>query len=93
MRRAGIKANFPRWTKKFRTTIWKNTGFNREGDTLKLSGGGRTKKVREEFEISIPIPDPLRDCLRCLEIRLFYDKKARRDFWHIVVENGVKPKP
>jgi hypothetical protein len=47
LRRAGIKANFPRWTKKFRTTIWKNTGFQREGDTLKLSGGGRIQKERE----------------------------------------------
>jgi putative transposase len=93
LRKAGIKANFPHWTKKYRTTSWKNTGFKREGDTLKLSGGGRTKKEREEFEISIPIPEQLLGCLRLLEVRLVYDKKDRRYFWHIVVENGIKPKP
>jgi hypothetical protein len=40
LRKAGIKANFPHWTKKYRTTIWKGTGFEREGDTIRLSGGG-----------------------------------------------------
>jgi putative transposase len=94
LRKAGFtEARFPHWTKTFRTTIWKNTGFKREGDTLKLSGGGRTKKEREELEISLPIPDRLRDCLRFLEVRLVYDKKARRYFWHLVAENGIKPKP
>jgi putative transposase len=94
LRKAGFaEAKFPHWTKKFRTTIWKNTGFKREGDTLKLSGGGRTKKEREERSVSLPIPERLRDCLRFLEVRLVYDKKARRYTWHVVVENGLKPKP
>ncbi len=93
VRKAGFtEARFPHWTKTFRTTIWKNTGFKREGDTLRLSGGGRTKKEREEFEISLPIPERLRDCLRFLEVRLVYNKEARRYTWHIVVENGLKPK-
>ena len=94
LRKAGIaEAKFPHRPKKFRTTIWKTTGFKREGDTLKLSGGGRTKKEREERSVALPIPERLRDCLRFLEVRLVYDKKVRRYFWHVVVENGLKPKP
>ena len=94
LRKAGFtEAKFPHWTKKFRTTIWKNTGIKRHGDVLELSCGGRTKKEREERKISFPIPTALRDCRRFLEVRLVYDKKARRYFWHIVVENGKQPKP
>jgi len=94
LRKAGFtEAKFPHWTKKFRTTIWKNTAIKRHYDVLELSCGGRTKKEREERKISFPIPTALRDCLRFLEVRLVYDKKARRYFWHIVVENGKQPKP
>jgi putative transposase len=94
LRKAGFtEARFPHWTKRFRTTIWKGTGFKREGDTLKLSGGGRTKKDREEFDILVPLPTHLRDCLQFLEVRLVYDKKKLRYSWHIVVENGIQPKP
>ena len=94
LRKAGFtEAKFPHWTKKFRTTIWKHTAIKRNGDVLELSCGGPTKKEREERKISLPIPTALRDCLRFLEVRLVYDKKARRYFWHIVVENGKQPKP
>jgi putative transposase len=88
LRKAGIaEARFPHHRKKFRTTIWKNTGIKRRGDTLELSNGRKGEKL------SVPIPLPLRDCLRFLEVRLVYDKHARRYTWHIVVENGLKPKP
>ena len=94
LRQAGIaEAKFPYHRKTFRTTIWKTTGIQREGDTLRLSGGGRTKKERDERECKIPIPERLRDCLRFIEVRLVYDKLARRYTWHVVVENGLKPKP
>jgi putative transposase len=94
LRKAGIaKAKFPYRRKKFRTTIWKSSGIKREGDTLRLSGGGRTKEERGGRECRIPIPERLRDCLRFIEVRLVYDKYARRYSWHIVVENGIKPKP
>lgn len=94
LRKAGItEAKFPHWTKKYRTTIWKNTGIKRRGNDLELSCGGRTKKEREGRSILIPIPERMRDCLRFLEVRLVYDQKDRRYSWHIVVENGVKPKP
>ena len=94
LRQAGIaEAKFPYHRKKFRTTIWKATGIKREGNILRLSGGGRTNKERDERAVEVPIPEQLRDCLKFLEVRLVYDKYARRYTWHVVVENGLKPKP
>jgi putative transposase len=94
LRKAGVAgAKFPYHRKKFRTTIWKNTGIKRRGNILCLSGGGRTKEERDERAVEVPIPERLRDCLRFLEVRLVYDKYARRYTWHVVVENGLKPKP
>jgi putative transposase len=88
LRKAGFpEAKFPYHRKKFRTTIWKNTAIRRQGDVLVLSNGrGGTK-------VTITIPEHLRDVLRFLEVRLVYDKLARRYAWHIVVENGKRPKP
>jgi putative transposase len=55
LRRAGfVEAKFPHWPKKFRTTIWKATGFRRVGDTLVLSNGLGNPKV------AIVIPAPRR---------------------------------
>jgi putative transposase len=94
LRKAGIaEAKFPYHRKKFRTTIWKTSGIQRQGDILRLSGGGRTQKDRDERAVAIPIPERLRGCLRFLEVRLVYDKYARRYTWHVVVENGLKPRP
>jgi putative transposase len=93
LRQAGIaEAKFPYHRKKFRTTIWKTTGIKRRGHILHLSGGGRTKKARDERAVGVPIPERLRDCLKFLEVRLVYDKYARRYTWHIAVEDGLKPK-
>ena len=39
------------------------------------------------------MPADLLFVLRFLEVRLVYDKKARKYTWHIVVENGKQPKP
>jgi putative transposase len=80
-------AKYPHRPKKFRTTVWKNTGFGRKGDVLELSTGLGNPKI------TIRISEPLRDALRFLEVRLVYAKKARRYNWHIVVENGHEPKP
>jgi putative transposase len=87
LRKAGFpEANFPHWPKKFRTTIWKNTGITRKGDTLVLSTGKGNAKI------TIRLPEKLRDATRFLEVRLVYDKVARRYTWHIVIENGQQPK-
>jgi putative transposase len=88
LRKAGsTDAKFPYHPKKFRTTVWKNTAIKQRADVLELSNGSRNPKC------SIPIPLHLRDCVRFLEVRLVYDKRARRYTWHIVVENGLKPRP
>jgi putative transposase len=87
LRKAGLPAvKFPYHRKKFRTTIWKNTGLKRQGDILVLSGG------RGGPKIVIAIPQRLRDSLRFLEVRLVYDKLARRYTWHLVVEDGTPPR-
>jgi putative transposase len=85
-RKAGLETRFPYRRKKFRTTIWKQTGIRREGDTLLLA------RARGQPSIRITLPEHLHDVLDIREVRLVYDKAKRRYFWHIVVENGTQPK-
>lgn len=80
-------AKYPHWTKKFRTTIWKNTAIRFKDGKLELSNGLRNSKI------VIAIPAHLQSVLRFIEVRLVYDKKALRYNWHIVVENGKQAKP
>jgi putative transposase len=87
LRKAGIAAKFPYHRRKYRTTIWKNTAIRRKGDTLVLSNG------RGNNPITIRLPAEIRDALKFLEVRLVYDKVARRYDWHIVHETGKSPKP
>jgi putative transposase len=49
-------------------------------------------RAKGQPAIIIPLPIHLRDMLRFLEVRLVYDKRARRYTWHLVVENGKQPK-
>jgi putative transposase len=88
LRKAGFPdTRFPHRHRRFRTTIWKNTAIRRRGNTLVLSNG------RGNVRLTIALPAELRDTLRFLEVRLVYDKVARRHRWHIVVEDGKAPKP
>ena len=58
-RKAGfLDVRFPYRRRKFRTTVWKNTGLRRKGDTLVLSKG------RGKTPIVIRLPSELRDVLR-----------------------------
>ena len=84
-RKAGLETRYPYRRKKFRTTIWKQTGIRREGDTLLLA------RARGQPSIRITLPEHLRDVLDIREVRLVYDKAKRRYFWHLVVENGKQP--
>ncbi|MBA3534921.1 MAG: IS200/IS605 family element transposase accessory protein TnpB [Ardenticatenales bacterium] len=87
LRKAGYpEAKYPHWPKKFRTTIWKNTAIKHEGQALLLSNG------RGNEPITLLLPNHLGDVLRVLEVRLVYDKRARRYTWHLVVENGKQSK-
>ena len=85
-RQAGLDPRYPYRRKKFRTTIWKQTGIRREGDTLLLA------RARGLAPVRLPLPEHLRDVLQVREVRLVYDKAKHRYFWHIVVENGQQPK-
>ncbi len=87
IRKAGDPtAHFPWRSKKFRTTIWKNTAVKFKGVKLELSTGQGNPKI------AIALPDSLWSALRFLEVRLVFCKKARRYNWHIVWENGIAAK-
>lgn len=87
LRKAGFDdANFPWRSKKFRTTIWKNTAIKFRAGKLELSSGAGNSKI------VIALPESLHDILQFVEVRLVFDKKARRYNWHIVVENGKQLK-
>lgn len=88
LKKAGIEdAKFPWRNKKFRTSIWKNTAIKRVGDTLVLSNGLGNPKCK------VVLPEVLHSALKFLEVRLVFDKKARRYEWHVVAENGKVAKP
>ena len=88
LRKAGITdARFPWRGKKFRTTIWKNTGIKFKAGRLELSTG------RGNPKLLIALPVTLHNALRFIEVRLVYNKKSCRYNWHVVVENGLAPKP
>lgn len=87
LRKAGFEdANFPWRGKKFRTTIWKNTAIKFKTGKLELSSGAGNPKI------VIALPESLHNVLQFVEVRLVFDKKARRYNWHIVVENGKEAK-
>jgi putative transposase len=87
LRKAGFpEANFPWRSKKFRTTIWKNTAVKFKAGVLELSTGAGNPKI------VISLPETLQHVLQFLEVRLVFDKKSRRYTWHIVVENGKQAK-
>jgi putative transposase len=86
LRKAGMPdTKFPHWRKRFRTTVWKNTAIKKADAVLTLSNG------KGNQPITLTLPAPLADMLRVLEVRLVYDRKARRHTWHVVVENGKQP--
>ena len=86
LRKCGIEAKFPHRRKRYRTTVWKQSGIRvRDGEIL-------LSRARGVEPIALPIPESVREALRILEVRLVYCKKSRRYFWHIVYENGKQPK-
>ena len=87
LRKAGFaEAKFPWRSKKFRTTVWKNTAVKFKSGNLELSTGAQ--RAPRNKKILIALPAALLGVLQFVEVRLVYDKKARRYTWHIVVENG-----
>jgi len=85
------KANgsrYPHKRKRFRTTIWKNTGIHKRGQSLLLS------RARGLEPITVSLPSHLANLPASAfrEVRLVWDNAARHYFWHVVVEDGREPK-
>jgi putative transposase len=81
------KANgsrYPHKRKRFRTTIWKNTGIHKRGQFLLLS------RARGLEPITVSLPSHLANLPASAfrEVRLVWDNAARHYFWHVVVEDG-----
>lgn len=86
-RKMGIDdARYPYKRKRFRTTIWKSTAIKHKENKIILSNGKNAEKIQIELD------ERFDDVLRILEVRLVYEKRAAKYFWHLVVENGKQPK-
>lgn len=80
---AGLNPRYPWRRKVYRTTIWKNTGIRvRDGIVLLARARGLE-----------PISFAWSGTETLLEVRLVYDVKQRRYFWHLVLEDGQEPVP
>ena len=87
LRKAGFKeAKFPWRSKKFRTTIWKNTAIKFKAGNLEMSTGAGNPKI------VIALPASMHEFRQFVEVRLVFDKKARKYTWHIVAETGKQAK-
>jgi putative transposase len=87
-RRDGLGGKYPHKRKRFRTTIWKNTGIRVRDGVLLLARARGLEPVR----VSLPphLADLPEDAFR--EARLVWEKATRRYEWHMVVEDGQAPK-
>lgn len=84
---AGLNTRYPYKRKFWRCTIWKNTGIRKQDNTLLLA------LSRGNPRVSVALPVHLRDLPgeAFVEMRLVWDKAARRYMWHLVVEDGKVP--
>ncbi len=84
-----LGARCPRRHKFYRTTVWKNTGIRiREGKMLLARARGRPP-----VEVRLPAHLSTLPAAAFREVRLVWDRAARRYFWHVVVEDGSQPPP
>lgn len=86
-RKAGIDIRYPHKLKRFRTTIWKNTGIKRHDNRLRLS------MARGNNPIMVKLPGHLRDFDESAfkEMRLVYNRASRRYRWHLTIDDGREP--
>ena len=86
-RRQGIDGKYPHKRKRFRTTIWKNTGIRVRDGVLLLARARGLEPVR----VSLPpyLVDLPKDGFR--EARLVWNNATRHYEWHLVVEDGQSP--
>lgn len=82
---AGLDTKYPHWQKRWRTTIWKNSGIRLKSGSLLLARAKGLAPVR------VPLPPNLvsLSAKAFLEARLVWDRAARHYRWHLVVEAGA----
>ena len=78
---------YPHHLKKFRTSIWKNTGIRKQGEVLLLAMARGHQPIR----VSLPTNLANLPAESFLEMRLVWDRAGRRYHWHSVVEDGLQP--
>ena len=81
-------ARYPHQRKRWRTTIWKNTGIHKRAD-----GRLRLARARGRAPVVVALPSHLRELPppAFREARLVWDRAARRYDWHLVIEDGTRP--
>lgn len=81
----GAGAHYPHRLKRYRTTIWKNTGIRLRAGKLLLA------RARGLEPVAVVLPPNLAGlpAAAFLEMRLVYDRAGRRYQWHAVIENGA----
>jgi putative transposase len=82
-------AHYPHKRKRFRPTIWKNSGIQADDGVMRLAlaRGHESLLVRLPEHLSVLPQESFR------EARLVYDRAANRYEWHIVVEDGQELAP
>lgn len=86
-RKAGTNTRYHFKRKRFRTTVWKNTGIKLRDGRLRLA------LARGQKPVMVKLPKHLRDLDEGAfkEMRLVYDKASNRYRWHLVVDDGQEP--
>ena len=83
-----LGARYPHQRKRYRTTVWKATGIRVKDTTILLA------RAKSQPPLRIQRPAWFTPAtMRLLEVRLVWDRCARRYTWHLVVENGMQAKP
>lgn len=78
------EARYPKRRRRFRTTIWKNTGIGRDGNQLLLA------RARGLCPVVVSIPDGW-DQYSIKEARLVFSRASTSYEWHIVLDDGLEP--
>lgn len=78
------EARYPKHRRRFRTTIWKNTGIRRDGNQLLLA------RARGLSPVVVSIPD-MADQYSVKEARLVFSRASMAYEWHIVLDDGMEP--
>jgi putative transposase len=85
----GLDVRYPHKRKRYRTTIWKNTGIRVQAGRMRLARA----RGRPAVEVRLPANLAGLPGSAFKEARLVWDRAARHYAWHVVVEDGRPPRP